>query len=154
LVSIGFHHPRVVTDTISRLWAAQAEAGARLQGEPLDALVDALATIRVLHPNQVDDLLLELADEQLQVGVRNSLEPEWLRPQIALLGLFNNGVHMATCNPIMRENLLVPTYQMLIEAPDLKSAVSGLTKRAWDLVETHDFHLDRWMGPATGGVCV
>jgi hypothetical protein len=43
---------------------------------------------------------------------------------------------------------------MLIEAPDLKSAVSGLTKRAWDLVETHDFHLDRWMGPATGGVCV
>jgi hypothetical protein len=154
LGSIGFHHPRVVTDTISRLWAAQAEAGARLQGEPLDALVDALATIRVLHPNQVDDLLLELADEQLQVGVRNSLEPEWLRPQIALLGLFNNGVHMATCNPIMRENLLVPTYQMLIEAPDLKSAVSGLTKRAWDLVETHDFHLDRWMGPATGGVCV
>lgn len=124
-----------------------------MPSEMIDALVEAIAAIRTLHPNHVDDLLLELANESLQLAVRSAVAPLWLRRHVSLLGLFNNGVHMAVCNPIMRDNLLVPIYEMLIESKGLADAVQGLTKRAWDLVAAHEFRLDRWMGPATGGVC-
>ena len=153
LGSIGFHHPKVARDTLWRIWDEVLEEGGRAPDVLVDATVDALAAIRVLYPGIVDDLLADLGHENLATGVRTSSEPGWLRAQVALLGLYNNGVHLAVCNPIMREGLLVPIYEALVDGENLGQAVKGLTGQAWKLVEEHEYHLDRWMGPATGGVC-
>lgn len=152
LGSVGFHHPRVARDALWSIWEENSD-GDQHPEELTEALVRAMATIRALYPDIMDDLVADIGDESVEASFRTAPEPAWLRSQVSLLGLYNNGVHIAACNPIMRAGLLEPTYSMLVDGPDLATAVKGLTKRAWDLAAAHDYHLDRWMGPATGGIC-
>ena len=153
LGSTGFHHPRVARDALWHIWEQMTERGGQVPDEVLEALVRAMATIRALYPDIVDDLVADMGHESVEAGFRTATEPDWLRNQVSLLGLYNNGVHIAVCNPIMRIGLLEPTYSMLIDEPDLAAAVKGLTKRAWDLAGAYDYHVDRWMGSGTGGIC-
>jgi hypothetical protein len=152
LGSAGFHHPRVARDALWSIWETTSEGG-RLPDQVVEAMVRAMTAIRALYPDIMDDLVADMGDETVEAAFRTAPEPVWLRSQVSLLGLYNNGVHIAVCNPIMRTGLLEPTYGMLVDGPDLATAVKGLTKRAWDLAAEHEYHLDRWMGPATGGIC-
>lgn len=153
LGSVGFHHPRVARDALWSIWEQMSADDNQHPAELTEALVQAMTTIRALYPDIVDDLVADIGDETVEASFRTAPQPAWLRSQVSLLGLYNNGVHIAVCNPIMRTGLLEPIYSMLVEGPDLATAVKGLTKRAWDLAAKHDYHLDRWMGPATGGIC-
>lgn len=153
LGATGFHHPLVARDALWHIWEQMTGDGGQVPEEIRESLIRAMTTIRVLYPDIADDLIADMGDQSVEAGFRTAAEPDWLRSQVALLGLYNNGVHIAVCNPIMRTGLLEPTYSMLIDEPDLATAVKGLTKRAWNLAGEYDYHLDRWMGRATGGIC-
>jgi hypothetical protein len=151
---VGFYHPRPVLQQLGSQWE-RIVASCDRQPTFQDELIRALATIRVLHLDEIDNFLLDMdAPSGFAVRVRAGVDLARLYEQVNLLGLYNNGVHQAVCFPKMRNGLLKPIYRLLAESADLRRATHDLTRLAWEMLVAAEFKLENWAEPpGEGGPC-
>jgi hypothetical protein len=150
---VGFHYPAPVLAQLAAWWDVVGKLAGD-PGDPRNELVTALATIRLLHLDEVDDFLLDVeASPAFGAAVRGALregvDDKLIYDQVTLLGLYTNGVHQAVCFPKMRNGLLIPIYRLLATEKSLRTAVRKLTRDAWDMLVVAGFKVENWMEPAS-----
>lgn len=110
-----------------------------------DAIVDALATIRTLHFDAVDDFLREReAPEALRHSVDAATSVDRVSRLVHFLGYYNNAVHLCLRYPRMRRQLSADLLRRLATADSLKEVAVDYTKAFIHMFRQADFDLLKW----------
>jgi hypothetical protein len=127
---------------------ALREAGVPLTDERLrGTVIAALAVVRTLHSDHVDDFLERADAGHLvpQVSARSDIE--LVRRYIALIGYYNNVVHQTLHYPRMRYGLLIPCLTELVEAERPTEFIRRFTPISLSMLRTADYQLINWTLP-------
>lgn len=145
LGTVGFYYPDAALHTLGVTMPDIATASDELK----DALVNSLATMRVLHFDDVDDFLRHIgADVTLQRNVYALTDVALVDHDIQLLGLYNNGVHYSVFYPIMRQRLGITALNILADSATPDDFINRYTLEGIHLTRDTDFKLKDWTLPA------
>lgn len=140
---VGFYYPRPVLTLL----------GPRLQallGDPATApaTMAALATIRVLHFEPVDSVLLRSdVDEAHRRDVTALADPARVQQFMRFLGYYNNAVHYCVHYPRMRRGLAAFALERLAGVASASEFVAAYAQQAIGMARDADFDLRRWTLP-------
>ncbi len=138
---VAFYHPEAV-------FRALQNAGVRLSDPRLEeSLVAALAAVRILHIDQVDNFLEQGEAAHLIQQVSARSEVELVRRYIAWVGSYNNVVHQALHYPRMRYGLLIPCLTALVDSADPKDFMMRYTHHPLSMIREADYEVIRWTLP-------
>jgi serine/threonine protein kinase len=142
LGAVGFYKPRSVFETLR---AALPDLGdTRVRG----ALVRPLATMRLLHLDEVDIFLGQIgADEQFQRQVAAATDMDQIRRYIYWLGLYNNAVHQSLFYPRMRRQLAAGGLMLLAESSSPQDFTARYAAVAIRMLRESGFRLEEWTKP-------
>ncbi len=136
---IGYFYPRSAFSVLRNHVPAVGDAAIQ------DAAVTALATIRTLHFDSVDEFLGEIdAPEWFRRNVEASTSVDQIGPLIRVLGYFNNAVHLSLNYPRMRRQLAGDLLRLLATAGSFNEAAEFYTKTLMRMFRESDFDLLRW----------
>jgi hypothetical protein len=138
---VGFYYPHAVFHTLQPFLADLGRAGVE------DALVAALATIRVLHFDAVDVYLRQEGIERLQPKISARSEVELMRRYLAWVGFVNNSVHLAVHYPKMRRRLLIEALETLADCRDAREFLRRHTPVQLSMLHEAEYRLARWTLP-------
>jgi hypothetical protein len=140
---VGFYHPRAA------LAALQLHAKALLEALSTQAaMVGALATMRTLHFDPVDQLLADAgAPDSLRRDIVAGADPDRVQKFMRLLGYYNNAVHYCVHFPRMRRGLAERALLLLAEADDAGDFITGYATQAIAMAREAQFDLLRWTLP-------
>jgi hypothetical protein len=138
---VGIHYPHAVFRVLRDTGVPLTDS--RIRAE----VVAALAMIRTLHVDQVDDFLTRSGADQLipDVGVLSDIE--LMRRHIALVGYYNNVVHQAIHYPRMRYELLIPCFTALADADGPADFIRRFTPVPLSMLRDADWELIQWTLP-------
>jgi hypothetical protein len=111
------------------------------------ALVRALAMVHTLHPDRVDDFLVDSGEPGLATQVREHADFALAKRYIQRVGFFNNSVNNAIHYPRMRLGLTMPTYEILSQVSDTSEYVEGYTRGVLKMLRDAHYDLAAWMLP-------
>jgi hypothetical protein len=140
---VGFYYPQPVLTLLSRRLPA-------LLSDPTTAAATmaALASIRVLHFEPVDSVLLRSgAAEAHRRDVAALADPARVQQFMRLLGYYNNAVHYCVHYPRMRRGLAVFALERLASAACAGEFVAAYAQQAIGMARDADFDLRRWTLP-------
>jgi hypothetical protein len=125
----------------SRAWAAFDPA---LEA----ALVNCLATIRLLHIDAVDAFLSQIgADEAFQRQVAATADVELVRRYIYALGIYNTSAHQALNYPRMRRQLLMSSLSTLADAKSAQDFMARYSVVPIRMAREAGYQLRQWTLP-------
>jgi hypothetical protein len=145
--AVGFYSPEATLQTIEA--AIPGFPGPLLAQPDLeDALVGALAIMRILHFELVDSFLSrwDLGD-QLRWKVAAEVNMDQVRRYIYWVGLYNEVAQHNIFYPWMRHNLSMYILKLLGEATDAKAFDKALTKRLMNMYKGSNYSLIEWTNP-------
>lgn len=140
LQGVGFYDPYPVFDVLR-------PAFARLdQPEITEALITALATMRTLHFDAVDQFLNEMeATDALRHRVDAAVDVARVRRFIRVLGFYNNGVHLSSYYPKMRAVFSAGALRILAAAKNPPQFIVDYTQSALRLLRGSNFQVKEWI---------
>jgi hypothetical protein len=142
LVPVGLYHPRPVFRTL-------LDAGVPLSEERVrSSVVAALAGMRTLHSDEVDDFLERNGAGELIAEVSARSDVELVRRYIAVIGYYNNVVHQAVRYPRMRYGLLIPCLTELVNADSPGAFIRRISVISLALLRGADYRVINWTLPA------
>ena len=136
---VGFYYPKAVFQVLEPVIP-------KLDTEALQtALIRTLATIRVLHFDEVDNFLRQVgADEKLQRRVSATTDITLVSRPIQWMGLVNNLIHYSLFFPKMRRRLAIGVLNTLAEAKTAREFLTSYTLEVIHLTQESDFQLKNW----------
>jgi NACHT domain len=139
---VGFYHPQAVL-------AALRDAGLKLDDAALQsAIVRCLATVRLLHGDEVDLFLSQAgAEESLQQQVSTAADVELVRRFIYGLGIYNTTVHQALNYPRMRRQLLIGSLTALSDARNAQDFIARYSPVPIHMLREAGYRLSEWTLP-------
>jgi hypothetical protein len=138
LAIVGLYFPAQALSALS--------AGTRrLEQIPAEELIDALATMSVLHPQAVDVFLEENGRTDLRIAVHARANVTKTRRAMDQVGFFSATVYQFAWLPIMREKLCKPALRCLAESYSITQFVRKNTRIYMRLIREYDYHLGAWM---------
>ena len=141
LAPVGLYYPRPVLRTL-------VDAGVPLTGERVrGSVVAALAALRTLHSDEVDDFLERNDARELIAEISARSDVELVRRYIAIVGYYNNAVHQAIRYPRMRYGLLIPCFTELVNADGPGMFIRRYTPISLALLRGADYRLINWTLP-------
>jgi hypothetical protein len=139
---VGFYHPQAVLEALRA-------AGLQLDDPALqDAIVHCLATIRLLHVDEVDLFLSQAgATDDLQLRVSTAADVDLVRRFVYGLGIYNTTVHQAVNYPRMRRQLLIGSLTALCDAHSAQDFIASYTPVPIRMLRDAGFRLSEWTLP-------
>jgi hypothetical protein len=134
---VGFYYPR---QALPLLAIVCNEAGSSVD----DSLVEALSTIALLHPEEVDVVLRDTGRLDLRADVlarSDIVESEFLFDKIAF---FSNAVNQAWQYPAMREMLVRGTVQHIASAKSARDFRGRLTRTIVQVMRDSSHEIGVW----------
>lgn len=137
LAMVGLYYPR---QSLSALRSIPFRSG----DATLECFVDALATIRVLHPRTVDLFLAEVGHGALRGEVSARSNVARIRRSMDQVGYFNSAIYQVAHNPVMRERLTIPALRHLVASESMEDFILGYSTTVMNLVREYDYHMGAW----------
>jgi len=139
---VGFYHPQAVLESLRT-------AGLQLDDPALQAAtVSCLATIRLLHADEVDLFLSQAgASDDLQQQVSTAADVDLVRRFIYGLGIYNTTVHQAVNYPRMRRQLLIGSLTALCDAHSAQDFIASYTPVPIHMLREAGYRLSEWTLP-------
>ncbi len=142
LGAVGFYQPRAVFQTLRAALPDLGDPAAQ------DALVRPLATMRLLHFDDVDIFLGQIgAGEPLKRQVAAATDMDQIRRYIYWLGSFNNAVHQSLFYPRMRRQLAAGGLALLADAASPQDFTARYAAVAIRMLREAGFRLLEWTRP-------
>ena len=138
----GYYHAHPVLALLARF------ADDLREGEPREALEDALGLVRAAHRTDVDTFILEHAfGEDASRRFLAVADPRLLRRLIWYVGLYSHAVWSAWRYPRMREGIVAPAYELVATAADAKQFALESSATARALFRRSRYDLREWTKP-------
>lgn len=142
LGALGFYHPQAVFQTLRVALPDLRDPAVQR------ALVRPLATMRLLHFDEVDIFLSQIdADEHLQRQVVVATDMDQIRRYIYWLGSYNNAVHQSLFYPRMRRRLAAGGLELLAESASPQEFTARYAAVAIRMLRESSFRLEQWTEP-------
>ncbi|WP_406280401.1 hypothetical protein [Embleya sp. NBC_00896] len=137
LAMVGLYYPRQALSALRSI-------PFRPTDKTLHSFVDALATMRVLHPRIVDLFLAENGHGHLRGEVSARSNVARIRRSMDQVGYFNSAIYQVAHTPVMRERLTIPALRYLVTSESIEDFIVGYTTTLLNLVREYDYHLGAW----------
>jgi hypothetical protein len=135
IAGAGLFYPEAVTDAF--LIALSVDE----RTTTLNAISRSARTIRILHPRQAD-LVLEVMRDH--APSEPALDEAGVYELVALLGLYNNGVHQCIYYPRMRSTLIVNAFNILRTSANEAAFVRSYAPVVLRFLIESDYRLLNW----------
>lgn len=138
----GYYHPHPVLALLGRV------ADDLREGEPREALEDALGLVRAAHRTDVDTFILDHAfGEDASRRFLAVADPRLLRRLIWYVGLYSHAVWSAWKYPRMRTGIVAPAYELVATAASAQQFALESSATARELFRRSGYDLREWTRP-------
>ena len=101
----------------------------------------------LIHHEECDVFMEEEGLAGLRDSVQAEVDVKEMRFVLDLLGHYNNGINEGVRYPWMREELLKPVFNLLVESSDEKEFFRRYTRQVLRMLRSAEYSMLRWSGP-------
>ena len=142
LGAVGFYYPHATFEVVLPAMAVRGDAALE------EALVSALATVRTLHFDAVDQFLQRTgASAALAHGIGAASDVGLVHRYIRVLGYYNNAVHFTLRYPRMRRSLSAGALRLLADAEGPGQFIADYTRTAMVMLREARYQVKQWTLP-------